>query len=118
LEFGVDLGMETKPLPLDGKGFDKEVLQSEVPTIADFFADWCRPCQMISPIIESLSREYAGKVRFVKINMDHNRGLAGRYGIMRIPTVMIFKNGKVKAKITGARSASAYKQEIDSVMRS
>ncbi len=109
--------METKTvLHLGGKEFDKEVLQSAIPAVVDFYADWCGPCRMVSPIVESLSREYAGKVKFVKIDTDKNQGLAERYDIMSIPTVMIFKNGEIRDKIIGASPASLYKQKIDSVL--
>lgn len=109
--------METKTLPhLGGKEFDKEVLQSAIPAVVDFYADWCGPCRMVSPIVESLSRQYAGKVKFVKIDTDENQDLAARYDIMSIPTVMIFKNGEIRGKIIGASPASLYKQKIDSVL--
>lgn len=109
--------METKTvLHLGGKEFDKEVLQSAIPAVVDFYADWCGPCRMVSPIVESLSREYAGKVKFVKIDTDKNQGLAERYDIMSIPTVMIFKNGEIRDKIIGASPASLYKQKIDSAL--
>ncbi len=109
--------MENKTvLHLGGKEFDKEVLQSAIPAVVDFYADWCGPCRMVSPIVESLSREYAGKVKFVKIDTDRNRGLAERYDIMSIPNVMIFKNGEIRDKIIGASPASLYKQKIDSVL--
>ncbi len=109
--------METnRVLHLGGREFDKEVLQSAIPAVVDFYADWCGPCRMVSPIVESLAREYGGKVKFVKIDTDKNQGLAERYDIMSIPTVMIFKNGKLRDKIIGASPASLYKQKIDSVL--
>ena len=74
--------MEHKTLMnLQSKDFEKEVLKSEIPAIVDFYADWCGPCRMVSPIIESLSQEYAGKAKFVKINTDENPDLAEKYGI-------------------------------------
>jgi thioredoxin len=110
--------METKTvLQLSGEEFDKEVLHSAVPSVVDFYADWCGPCRMVSPIIESLSKEYAGKVRFVKIDTDQNQDLAGRYGVMSIPSVMIFKNGQLKKTLVGAMSASAYRKEISSILQ-
>ena len=111
--------MENKSLTqLQSKDFDKEVLHSDIPTLVVFYADWCGPCRMVSPIIESLSAEYAGKAKFVKINTDENQDLAERYNIMSIPTIMIFKNGDVASRTVGAGPAAMYKQKIDSVLTS
>src|SRR2546427_11432690 len=93
--------------------FDSTVLQSEVPVFVDFYADWCGPCNMIAPTIEALSEEYAGKVKFVKINVDNNQQLAMKYDILSIPTSMLFENGTVKDRLIGAYPASAYRQRID-----
>src|SRR5437879_12152334 len=87
--------------------FDSTVLQSEVPVFVDFYADWCGPCNMIAPTIEALSEEYAGKVKFVKINVDRNQQLAMKYDILSIPTSMLFENGIVKDSLIGAYPASA-----------
>jgi thioredoxin 1 len=104
-------------LTLQSKDFEKEVLQSKVPAVVDFYADWCGPCRMVSPIIESLSDEYAGKVKFAKVNTDENQDLAERYGIMSIPTIMLFKNGKVADRVIGAGPASMYKAKIDAALK-
>lgn len=110
--------METKTvLQLEGAEFDKEVLKSSIPTVVDFYADWCGPCRMVSPVIESLSKEYERKVKFVKVDTDANQEIALRYNIMSIPTVMIFKDGEVKDVIIGAAPASNYKQRIEKVLR-
>jgi thioredoxin 1 len=109
--------MENKTLTtLQSKDFEKEVLKSEVPAIVDFYADWCGPCRMVSPIIESLSQEYAGKAKFVKVNTDENPDLAEKYGILSIPTVIIFKDGTIASRTVGAGPASMYKQKIDAVL--
>ena len=102
---------------LEGKDFEKEVLQSSLPTVVDFYADWCGPCRMVSPVIETLSREYGGRAKFVKINTDDNPELAERYGIMSIPTVMIFKDGAVASTTIGAGPAAMYKQKLDAVLK-
>jgi len=102
---------------LKQEDFEGAVLTSEKTTVVDFYADWCGPCRMVSPIIESLSQEYAGRVNFAKINTDENQRLSARYGIMSIPTVMIFKNGKIIGKIVGAAPASAYRQSIETALR-
>ncbi|OLD77121.1 MAG: thioredoxin [Ignavibacteria bacterium 13_1_40CM_2_61_4] len=109
--------METKTVvQLNEKDFEKEILKSELPALVDFYADWCGPCRMVSPVLESLSKEYDGKVKFVKINTDENQELAMKLGIMSIPTVMIFRGGEMKARIVGAGPASLYKQKINSVL--
>lgn len=101
---------------LQSKDFDREVMQSQVPTVVDFYADWCGPCRMVSPIIETLSQEYVGRAKFVKINTDENPDLAERFGIMSIPTVMIFKNGQVASTTIGAGPAAMYKKKIDAAL--
>jgi len=102
-----------KVAPVNETDFDSTVLKSEVPVFVDFYADWCGPCNMIAPTIEALSEEYAGKVKFVKINVDNNQQLSMKYDIMSIPTSMLFENGTVKDSLIGAYPASAYRQRID-----
>jgi thioredoxin 1 len=111
--------LESKTLPhLSSSEFENEVLKSQVPTVVDFYADWCGPCRMVSPIIEALSSEYDGRVKFVKINTDDNPDIAMKYGIMSIPTIIVFKNGQVASTIIGAGPATMYKQKIDTVLKS
>jgi thioredoxin 1 len=102
-----------KVIPVDETDFDSTVLKSEVPVFVDFYADWCGPCNMIAPTIEALSEEYAGKVKFVKINVDNNQQLAMKYDVMSIPTSMLFEKGAIKDSLIGAYPASAYKERID-----
>lgn len=101
---------------LKQEDFERQVLKSEIPTVVDFYADWCGPCRAVSPIIESLSTEYAGRVTFAKVNTDDNQGLAARYGILSIPTVMIFKQGNVVDQIVGAAPVQAYRQRIEAAL--
>jgi thioredoxin 1 len=96
--------------------FEHTVLKSQEPTVVDFYADWCGPCRMVSPVIESLSHEYAGRVNFAKVDTDVNQSLAMRYNIMSIPTVMIFKGGRIVDKIIGAMPFQAYRQRIDAAL--
>lgn len=110
--------METNTvLQLKGVDFENEVLNSTIPTVVDFYADWCGPCRMVSPIIESLSKEYLGRVKFAKMDTDENQNIAAKYDIMSIPTVMIFKDGEVKDVIIGAAPSSSYKQRIDKILK-
>jgi thioredoxin 1 len=83
----------------------------------DFFADWCGPCRLVSPIIEDLSTEYAGRVNFAKVDIDANQELAAGYDILSIPTVMIFRSGRVVDRIVGAAPAKAYRERIDAAVK-
>jgi len=87
---------------LNDDNFDKEVLQSDLPVFVDFWAPWCGPCQMIAPLVESLAEEYEGRCKVGKLNVDQNPRTAMRFGIMSIPTLMVFKDGKVVERIVGA----------------
>jgi thioredoxin 1 len=93
--------------------FESQVLQSNIPVLVDFYADWCGPCKIIAPTMESLSTEYAGKMKFVKVNVDDNQETAMKYDIMSIPTAIIFQNGNIKDSIIGAYPAASYRQRIE-----
>ena len=82
--------------------FDQEVLKSGTPVLIDFWAPWCAPCRAISPVVEELSREYAGKLKVVKMNVDDNPQTPSRYGVRGIPNLIVFQNGEVKEQIVGA----------------
>jgi thioredoxin 1 len=84
--------------------FDAEVLKSPVPVLVDFWAEWCMPCRMLTPTIESVADEYSGKVKVGKVDTDNNRNISFKYGISAIPTVILFKDGEVKKKFVGLTS--------------
>jgi thioredoxin 1 len=93
--------------------FKKEVLESNLPVLVDFWAAWCGPCKMISPILEELARDYANKIKIGKINVDENPKITSLYGIMSIPTLIFFKNGKVLEQAVGVLSKSELKKKIE-----
>lgn len=96
--------------------FKQEVLESEQPVIVDFWAPWCGPCKIVSPTIDELATEYKGKIKVGKINVDENSQTAGTYGIMSIPSIVLFKNGQPVKVMVGAQSKENYKQEIEQVL--
>jgi thioredoxin 1 len=101
---------------LNHGNFEREVLKSPTPIVVDFYADWCGPCKAVSPIIESLSNEYDGRVNFAKVDTDLNQVLAANYDIMSIPTVIIFKDGRIVDKIIGSVPAQVYRKKIDAAV--
>jgi len=93
--------------------FENEVLKSDKPVLVDFWAAWCGPCKMVSPIIDQLAEQYAGKVKVVKLNVDENPEIAGQYNIMSIPSVYLFNNGKHVDGIVGARPKQSFEEIIN-----
>ncbi len=95
--------------------FAAEVLQSSNPVLVDFWAEWCGPCKMLSPILDELATEYTGKVRIGKVNIDEAQELAAQYGIRSIPTLLLFKQGQVAEQLVGLRSKRDLKASFDRV---
>ena len=94
--------------------FDPEVLQADTPVLVDYWAEWCGPCKMIAPILDEVAREYSGRLKVAKLNIDENQGTPPKYGIRGIPTLMLFKNGAVEATKVGALSKTQLAAFIDS----
>jgi len=98
---------------LTSTNFAKEVLEAAVPVLVDFWAPWCGPCKMLTPVIDELAKEYEGKAKICKLNTDENMALASQFQITSIPCVMVFKNGKAVSKIVGFKPKSEIKKAID-----
>ena len=96
--------------------FETEVIKNSLPTLVDFWAPWCGPCRMVSPVVAELSEDYVGKINFMKMNTDENPQVPSRFGIRAIPTLMIFKDGQLKGSIVGFRPKSDLKKRIDDVL--
>ena len=92
--------------------FDTEVLQSTTPVIVDFWAEWCGPCHAVSPVLERIAEERDGELRVVKVNIDEERGLAERYGIASIPTMILFRDGEPSAAVIGAQPKGAIERTL------
>jgi len=94
--------------------FDAEVLHAPLPVLVDYWAEWCGPCRMIAPILDEISKEYAGRLTIAKLNVDENQQTPAKFGIRGIPTLMLFKNGNIEATKVGALSKSQLTAFIDS----
>lgn len=105
--------MSDNIIMLSDDTFDSEVLQSSVPVLVDYWAEWCGPCKMIAPLLEEIATEYNGKVKVAKLNIDDNQGTPPKYGIRGIPTLMLFKDGNIEATKVGALSKSQLTAFID-----
>lgn len=102
--------------PVDAKSWQTEVMDSQLPVFVDFWAEWCGPCRMVSPVVEELSDDYKGKVNFVKVNVDQANELASKYNIFSIPTLAIFNKGEIISQQVGAASKESYKNMIEKAL--
>ena len=93
--------------------FKKEVLESRLPVLVDFWATWCGPCKAIAPLIEELAKEYAAKIKIGKLNVEESPKVATKYGVMSIPTLIFFKDGKIMDQVAGALNKSDLKKKIE-----
>jgi len=106
----------SKPVTIEEDNFDLEVLQSRIPVLVDFWAQWCGPCRMVAPVVEELAEEYEGRISFGKVDVDQNPKIASQFGIMSIPTLILFKDGKPISNIVGFRPKDQLKQNLDEVL--
>ena len=105
-------------IELTDANFEAEVIKSDLPVLVDFWAPWCGPCRMVAPIVEEIAKEYDGKLKVGKLNTDDNRQVASQFGIMSIPTLMIFKGGERKEAIIGVQPKQVLTEKIDMVIGS
>ena len=105
-----------KPVTITDTNFDTEVIKSEMPVLIDFWAVWCGPCKAIAPIVEDLAKEYDGKLKVGKLDVDNNQESAIKYGVRSIPTLLLFKDGKVADVIVGAVPKTHIVQKLNAVL--
>ena len=106
----------SKPSEFNEANFDQEVLKANMPVLIDFWAPWCGPCRMVAPVVDELAEEYDGKMGFMKLNVDDNPKIASQYGVMSIPTLIIFKEGKPVSNIVGFRPKNELKKNLDEAL--
>ena len=105
--------MSTSTIEFTEENFSSEVESSDTPVLVDFWAEWCGPCKMLSPTIDTIAEKYKGKVKVGKVNVEHNPTIVQKYGVRNIPTVLVFKNGEVVGKQVGVAPKSTYTQALE-----
>ena len=103
-------------LVLDDSNFDNEVLSSDIPVLVDFWAEWCGPCKQVGPTVEEIAGEYSGKVKVGKVDVTTNQMLAGKFSVRSIPTLLVFKDGKVAGQIVGNVPKAKIAEKLDAVL--
>ena len=106
----------SKPIEVNDSNFDQVVLKAEMPVLVDFWAAWCGPCRMVAPVVDELAEEYEGKVTFAKVDVDQNPKTASKYGVMSIPTLLIFNDGSPITNLVGFRPKAELKKSLDAVL--
>lgn len=106
-----------EPIEFTDANFDQEVLKSDLPVLVDFWAVWCGPCKMIAPVVKELAKEYDGKVKIGKVDVDNNQNVSIKYGIRSIPTLLIFKDGKIAEQIVGAVPKAQIVQKLEAQLK-
>jgi len=104
------------PVTVTDATFRDEVIDSTIPVLVDFWASWCAPCKMIAPVVEELAGEYEGRVKVVKVDIDANPVSPGQFGVMSIPTLLLFRDGKAEKRLVGYQPKGKLKDEIESVL--
>ncbi|MBP8591613.1 thioredoxin [Candidatus Shapirobacteria bacterium] len=104
-------------MEINEENFKKEVEESLLPVLVDFWAPWCGPCLMMAPILEELDKEWQGKIKVGKINVDENSALAGQYGVMSIPTIILFKNGEALKEWIGVQDKERFREEVEALAK-
>jgi len=106
----------SEAVELTDDNFEDQVLKSNKPVVVDFWAPWCSPCRMVSPVVEELATDYAEKLKVGKLNVDENSKTASQFGIMSIPSILFFKDGKLVDQVIGAVPKSALKEKVDKIL--
>ena len=106
----------TTPVEVTDETFQAEILESNKPALVDFWADWCGPCRMIAPSVKEIAAEYGDSLKVAKVDVDENPAIPGRYGIVGIPTLMLFKNGEVVDKQVGSAQKSTFVEKLDAIL--
>ncbi len=103
-------------IEFNAQNFEQEVLKSDIPVVVDFWATWCQPCLKLTPIVADVSKDYEGKVKFGKLNVENDQALAAKYGVMSIPTLLYFKDGEVKNQTVGLLPSKKIVQAIEKIL--
>jgi len=103
-------------IAVDDRNFEEQVIKSSLPVLVDFWATWCAPCNKIAPVLDELAREYEGRVRFVKLNVEDSSVTPSRYGVRSIPTLILFKSGREVTRIVGLRTKGELRKQIDAAL--
>lgn len=106
----------SEPIELTDDNFEQEVLKSDLPVLVDFWATWCGPCRMVGPIVDELAKEYAGKLKVGKLNVDNNGKTSIKYGIMSIPSLLFFKKGQVVDQMVGAAPKNSFVEKLNRIL--